>query len=55
MRDADLFRMALGIEAPWVVAKSDFDAAAKRLDIYLDFARGSRSRGRSWRPSMRGL
>ena len=42
MRDTDLFRMALGIEPPWVVAKSDFDAIAKRLDIYLDFARGSR-------------
>jgi transposase len=42
MRDTDLFRMALGIEPPWVVTKSDFDAAAKRLDIHLDFARGSR-------------
>jgi transposase len=34
--------MALGIEPPWVVTKSEFDAAAKRLDIHLDFARGSR-------------
>jgi transposase len=42
MRDTDLFRMALGIEPPWVVKKSEFDAAAKRLDIHLDFARGSR-------------
>lgn len=42
MRDTDLFRMALGIEPPWVVTKSQFDAAAKRLDIHLDFARGSR-------------
>lgn len=42
MRDTDLFRMALSIEPPWVVAKSDFDATARRLDIYLDFARGSR-------------
>ena len=42
MRDIDLFRMALGIEPPWVVMKSTFDGAAKRLDIYLDFARGSR-------------
>jgi hypothetical protein len=31
MRDTDLFRMALGIEPPWVVTKSEFDAAAKRL------------------------
>jgi transposase len=42
MRDTDLFRMALGIEPPWVVTRSDFDAAAKRLDIQLDFAKGSR-------------
>lgn len=42
MRDTDLFRMALGIEPPWVVTKSEFDAAARRLDIHLDFARGSR-------------
>ncbi len=42
MRDTDLFRMALGIEPRWMATKSDFDAAAKRLDIHLDFARGSR-------------
>ena len=42
MRDTELFRMALGIEPPWVVTKSEFDAAAKRLDIHLDFAKGSR-------------
>jgi len=34
--------MALSIEPPWVVTKSEFDAAARRLDIHLDFARGSR-------------
>ena len=42
MRDTDLFRMALGVEPPWVVRESKFDAAAKRLDVHLDFARGSR-------------
>ena len=42
MRDTDLFRMALAIEPPWAVTKSAFDSAAKRLDIYLDLARGSR-------------
>jgi hypothetical protein len=42
MRDTDLFRMALGIEPPWVVTKSQFDAVAKRLDIHLGFAKGSR-------------
>jgi transposase len=42
MRAIDLFRMALSIEPPWMVTKSAFDRAAKRLDIYLDFAKGSR-------------
>ena len=42
MRDTDLFGMALGIAAPWVVTRSAFDAAARRLDIHLDFAKGSR-------------
>jgi len=42
MRDTDLFRVALGIEPPWAVTKSAFDSAVKRLDIYLDFVRGSR-------------
>ena len=42
MRDTDLFQMALGVEPPWVVKKSEFNATAKRLDIRLDFARGSR-------------
>jgi transposase len=42
MRDTDLFQMALGLVPPWTVDRSAFDAAAKRLDIYLDFAKGSR-------------
>ena len=42
MRDTDLFQMALGLVPPWMVARSQFDAAAKRLDIYLDFGKGSR-------------
>jgi hypothetical protein len=42
MRDTDLFQVALGVKPPWVVQKSEFDATAKRLDIYLDFATGSR-------------
>jgi hypothetical protein len=42
MRDTDLVQVALGVKPPWVVRKSEFDATAKRLDIYLDFARGSR-------------
>ncbi len=42
MRDTDLLQLALGLLPPWMVAGSTFDAAAKRLDIYLDFPRGSR-------------
>jgi len=42
MRDRELFGLALGLEAPWFVAGSTFDAPARRLDIKLDFARGSR-------------
>jgi transposase len=34
--------MALGLASPWSVVRSDFDAAAHRLDIHLDFAPGSR-------------
>jgi transposase len=42
MRDTDLFQMALGLVPPWMVKKSAFDGTAKRLDIYLDFGKGSR-------------
>jgi transposase len=34
--------MALGLASPWFVARIAFDAEAKRLDIHLDFPRGSR-------------
>ena len=42
MRDTDLFQAALGLAHPWFVKTIDFDAAAKRLDIFLDFERGAR-------------
>lgn len=42
MRDTDLLQMALEVLPPWMVAGSTFDAAARRLDIHLDFPRGSR-------------
>ena len=42
MRDKDLFQLALGLSSPWCVATTDFDAAAKRLDIRLDFKVGAR-------------
>jgi transposase len=37
-----LFTTALGLTAPWRVERSEFDAEAGRLDLYLDFPRGSR-------------
>jgi transposase len=42
MRDTSLLQLALGIVPPWSVTGSDFDAAARRLDIHIDFAAGTR-------------
>ena len=42
MRDTNLMQLALGLTPPWTVTRSDFDAEARRLDIQLDFPRGSR-------------
>ncbi|MGH7161805.1 MAG: ISL3 family transposase [Acetobacteraceae bacterium] len=42
MRDTTLLQRALGLAPPWTVTSSDFDAAAQRLDIEIDFASGSR-------------
>jgi transposase len=42
MRDTALMQMALGLTAPWTVTGSDFDAAAGRIDIQIDFPAGSR-------------
>jgi transposase len=42
MRDTGLLQLALGIVPPWMVGGSEFDAAARRLDIHIDFAAGSR-------------
>jgi transposase len=40
VRDTDLFQQALGLASPWRVVRSDFDAAAKRLDLHIDFQAG---------------
>jgi transposase len=37
-----LFESALGISAPWCVKTVDFDAAAKRLTVLIDFVPGTR-------------
>mgnify|MGYP003576031519 CR=1 FL=1 len=40
MRDVELFQMALALPEPWYVDRAEFDAAARRLDLYLDFRTG---------------
>lgn len=42
MRDTTLLQLALGVAPPWTVTRGEFDAAAQRLDIEIDFAAGSR-------------
>lgn len=41
MRDIDLFQMALGLAPPWTVVSCEFDLAKKRLDLGIDYPRGS--------------
>ena len=41
MRDTDLFQLALGLRPPWQVVSCEFSADKHRLDIEIDFARGS--------------
>jgi len=42
MQDTDLFQLALGLSSPWTVTRIAFDAVDGRLDLYVDFPRGSR-------------
>lgn len=42
MNEKQLFGMALGISAPWYIEKVAFNPEEKRLDLYLDFERGSK-------------
>ena len=37
MNEKTLFQLALGLDDPWYVSDTKFDAEAKRLDIFLDF------------------
>ena len=36
-----LFSQALGIESPWIITGVAFDSVKKRLDIKVDFSKGS--------------
>src|SRR5450759_3767073 len=38
----DLFKMALGLEDPSKVTRTDFNPEGGRLDLYLDIPRGAR-------------
>src|SRR6266508_87368 len=42
MAEIDLFQAALGLPEPWRVVGAEFSADRKRLDLYLDFPKGSR-------------
>jgi len=41
MIQTNIFELALGIQSPWFIKSTNFDSTAKRLDIYIDFKRGS--------------
>ncbi|MGH3791219.1 MAG: ISL3 family transposase [Pseudonocardiaceae bacterium] len=42
MDELGLFTAALGLGGPWRVTRSEFDAEATQLDLYLGFERGAR-------------
>jgi len=42
MKETELIQIALMLTPPWKVAGCQFDINQKRLDIHLDFAKGSR-------------
>ena len=55
MQDTDLFQLALGLASPWMVTRSGFDAVDGRLDLYVDFPRGSRfACAQLWARGLRG-
>ena len=41
MKDTELLQKALGLAPPWQVSSAEFDPDQKRLDIRLDFPKGS--------------
>ena len=42
MPELDLFQRALGLQEPWRVVEEKFDAEQKRLDLRIDFGKGSK-------------
>lgn len=41
MQDVQLFQQALGLAAPWYVARFAFDSQLQRLDLHIDFEAGA--------------
>lgn len=41
MLETRIFQEALAIQTPWFIKKVQFDADSKKLDIFIDFKRGS--------------
>ena len=42
MNSEELFRKLLGLEEPWIIKEIKLDHQEKRVDIFIDFLRGSR-------------
>jgi hypothetical protein len=42
MHDVELFSRALGLDEPWEVVGVQFDGDQRRLDLRVDFPKGSR-------------
>ena len=45
MMKKELYKMALGISAPWYIEDLRFDAEQNRLEIVLNFRRGGSQSG----------
>lgn len=41
MDTREIFSKTLGIDSPWLVTEINFDVSSKRLDIKIDFIKGS--------------
>ena len=42
MNSEELFKKLLGLEEPWYIKEIRFDHEDKRVDIWIDFQKGSR-------------
>ena len=41
MSNTDIFSLALSIQEPWFIEEIKFDAEGKRLDVHINFLKGS--------------